>query len=67
MPDRYNEMNDHDLLVEVATKMDQLIKRQDDHEKRIRFLEKYILPIAIAGLFLIEFILNSLPTSRVGQ
>ena len=58
MPERMQQ-NDHDLLIVVHTKLDELIlkvdKLTDDHEKRIRSLEKFRWILA-GGLIILQFL-----------
>lgn len=58
MPEKYRNMPDHDLLVEVATMIESIQGTQKDHEKRLRFLERYVLPIGMIGIYVINYILT---------
>lgn len=55
------EMNDHDLLITLHEKVTNLIgkvdKLTDDHERRIRFLERYAWG-AIAVLYVANIVLG---------
>ena len=37
----YDNLNDHDLLVEIRAKIEGIVKSNDDHEERIRRLERW--------------------------
>lgn len=44
-------MNDHDLLVEISTKITTILTNQTDHEARIRSLERWMWAVAgVAGV-----------------
>ena len=47
--EKHQEKGDHDLLVEIRSKIEGLEKCEDDHERRIRLLEKFTLRIAGVG------------------
>jgi hypothetical protein len=56
-----SDMNDHDLLITLHEKVTNLItkvdKLTDDHERRIRFLERYMWS-AIAVLYVANILLG---------
>lgn len=61
-----SEMNNGELLkkifekiIVVETKLDTVLKTQSDHEKRIRFLERFSW-IIFGAIIIIEFILRGI-------